>query len=271
MATAEVIERLDRAVQEEARRRRQFQEEEAQRQKVYEQHVKMNELRRTAFSRSPLGDEEYVQFSSAQKNCCCRSECQGLLADRATRLAVVVCHPWGPLGGSMHDFNVVNLVSLFAEAGITTLRFNFRYGIGRGHGAAADLRAACAMLSSLDAPPEKLLLLGYSCIPSESLKPTRLMSSTCACPLLPASQVSQYHGIPVPSGGRRLARGGRRRPNHRRGRRLRYDRPTSGRGQRPVRLPGRDLARRPVLETKAGHRGCKRLVLLGKTLRGVSH
>lgn len=85
-----------------------------------------------------------------------------MLANRSSVIAVIVCHPWGPLGGSMHDPTVVSVVGLMADAGLTTLRFNFRYGIGRGHGAGADLRAACAAVMSLDSPPEALVLVGYS-------------------------------------------------------------------------------------------------------------
>jgi hypothetical protein len=89
--------------------------------------------------------------------------CHGLLADRGTSLAVVVCHPWGPLGGSLWDVVVEEVVELFgAQAGLTTLRFNFRSGVGSGASSAEDVRGACALLLGLRTPPSRLLLVGYS-------------------------------------------------------------------------------------------------------------
>lgn len=90
-------------------------------------------------------------------------QCRGLCAERGTQLAVVACHPWGPLGGSMWDVVVEEVIELFGQgAGLTTLRFNFRSGIGSGAGSADDLRGACAYLLQLARPPERLLLVGYS-------------------------------------------------------------------------------------------------------------
>lgn len=90
--------------------------------------------------------------------------CAGLLAERGTRLAVVACHPWGPLGGSMWDIVVDEVVELFgSKGGLTTLRFNFRSGLGRGRGSVDDVRGACAhLLTQLERPPERILLVGYS-------------------------------------------------------------------------------------------------------------
>ena len=90
--------------------------------------------------------------------------CSGMLADRGSPLAAIVCHPWGPMGGSMHDPNVLALADTLGESGgVTTLRFNFRCGIGRGHSSADDIRAAWAFLRSCcDPPPSRLILAGYS-------------------------------------------------------------------------------------------------------------
>jgi alpha/beta superfamily hydrolase len=139
------------------RERQERQEAEIKRLQYEREHM----LRMIMMGRASFDGEESVRFT-ADSHQCCGSTVHGRLADRATRLAVIVCHPWGPLGGSMHDPTVVSIVSLMTEAGLTTLRFSFRSGIGRGHSSAADLRAACAMLRSLDTPPEALLLVGYS-------------------------------------------------------------------------------------------------------------
>ena len=95
------------------------------------------------YMRGPAEGETQIKFETlGEDQSCCGGQCTGLLADRSTQLAAVVCHPWGPLGGSMHDYCVSKIVSIFAKAGITTLRFNFRYGIGQGYSSAADLRGA---------------------------------------------------------------------------------------------------------------------------------
>lgn len=61
----------------------------------------------------------------------------------------------------MFDLNVV--FTAYAFRACTTLRFNFRSGMDCGITAAEDLRAACDFMLSLDdAPPERLVLLGYS-------------------------------------------------------------------------------------------------------------
>ena len=85
----------------------------------------------------------------------------GMLAARGTRLGVIVCHPWGPLGGSFNDFHVQTVVHAFRH--VTTLRINFRTGLDFGYGAESDVRAACDyLLGSIEAPPDRLLLVGYS-------------------------------------------------------------------------------------------------------------
>lgn len=54
------------------------------------------------------------------------SGCDALISDQKSRLAVIVTHPWGPLGGSMHN-NVVGAAVLYfhQHLHITTIRFNF--------------------------------------------------------------------------------------------------------------------------------------------------
>lgn len=114
------------------------------------------------FSRGAHGGEVPVTFA-ADESCCAPGRVSGMLADRSTPLAAVICHPWGPMGGSMYDTHVCEMAGLLGvEGSITTLRFNFRYGIGRGRSSEADIRGACALLQTLDPPPRGILLCGYS-------------------------------------------------------------------------------------------------------------
>ena len=137
--------------------------QQADRAKAEQNYKKQQRL--VQFVRGTVAEEVKVQFAprneaGVETTCC--SLCAGLLADRSTQLAVVICHPWGPLGGSMHDVCVSEIAREFEVAGVTTLRINFRTGIGRGHSAAGDVRGACSLLSSLDVPPRRILLVGYS-------------------------------------------------------------------------------------------------------------
>lgn len=56
------------------------------------------------------------------------------LADFKSSLAVIVTHPWGPLGGNMDNNVVLGVVFWFQRIRVTTLRFDFCGSqIGRGH------------------------------------------------------------------------------------------------------------------------------------------
>jgi alpha/beta superfamily hydrolase len=115
---------------------------------------------RMASARARRETEDVVQFATGRSTCCRGRSCKALLSNQHTRLAAVICHPWGPLGGSMYDTNVCMLSDAFGS--ITTLRFNFRGGLGRGHDSADDIRSACEYLAELDDPPERIILVGYS-------------------------------------------------------------------------------------------------------------
>ena len=119
-----------------------------------------------SFMRGAADGEATVTFpplNEAHRTTSCCDDVHGLLADRSTGLAAIVCHPYGPLGGNLHDVCVSTVVSMLGgDVGLTTLRLNFRSGIGRGHAAAEDVRGACAFLCSLEAPPRKIVLIGYS-------------------------------------------------------------------------------------------------------------
>uniref|UniRef100_A0A7S3BLJ8 AB hydrolase-1 domain-containing protein n=1 Tax=Haptolina ericina TaxID=156174 RepID=A0A7S3BLJ8_9EUKA len=63
----------------------------------------------------------------------------------------------------MHDITVSKIIDqLGMSAGLSTLRFNFRSGLGRGHGSAADVRGACAFVMQTAAAAEQIVLIGYS-------------------------------------------------------------------------------------------------------------
>jgi hypothetical protein len=115
----------------------------------------------------------------------------GMVADLSSELAAIVMHPWGPLGGNMHN-NVVVAATLYLQRlGITTVRFDFVGGLSRGYvqvqqvtaiakallrgqysnkkfrGSDNPTAAAAAADSSLVSPPrrvipKRILLVGYS-------------------------------------------------------------------------------------------------------------
>ena len=126
--------------------------------------LKEQALKRAARDRQNAAREEKVTFPPLEDGCSiCGKTVTGLVADRCSKLAVVICHPWGPMGGSMHDATVSTLLSLFGQgAGLTTLRFNFRTGVGRGHSSAADIQGACRFLLHSLKHTEQVLLVGYS-------------------------------------------------------------------------------------------------------------
>src|SRR5262245_34196800 len=84
-----------------------------------------------------------------------------------SRRAGIVCHPHPLYGGNLHNPIVRAIESGMQQAGITTLRFNFR-GVGEsvgsydhGRGEVDDLRHASEFLQTTVAV-EKLVLAGYS-------------------------------------------------------------------------------------------------------------
>jgi alpha/beta superfamily hydrolase len=92
----------------------------------------------------------------------------GRVATRADATAgVVICHPHPQYGGSMENDLVVTLATALQNAGLATLRFDFR-GVGAsggryddGRGEVDDVRAAAALLRArLDVP--RVSLVGYS-------------------------------------------------------------------------------------------------------------
>mmetsp|Transcript_19507 Transcript_19507/g.45379 ORF Transcript_19507/g.45379 Transcript_19507/m.45379 type:complete len:231 (-) Transcript_19507:93-785(-) len=85
----------------------------------------------------------------------------------ASPVVVIATHPWGPLGGSMHDPHPTTACRLLAAAGCSTCRFNFRSGIGRGNGSVEDVKAVAEWFVSGKAGgrtplASQVLLIGYS-------------------------------------------------------------------------------------------------------------
>jgi alpha/beta superfamily hydrolase len=78
----------------------------------------------------------------------------------------LVCHPYPPAGGTMHNKVVYNAMKVFASFGLPVLRFNFR-GVGlsegtfdHGHGEQNDVRAALSWLEHNFKLP--ILFAGFS-------------------------------------------------------------------------------------------------------------
>ena len=69
------------------------------------------------------------------------------IADSESNLAVIVTHPWGPLGGNMNNNVVLAIVVWFQRLKITTMRFDFcGHQLGRGHSQVAQVREAANFL-----------------------------------------------------------------------------------------------------------------------------
>jgi alpha/beta superfamily hydrolase len=81
-------------------------------------------------------------------------------------VVVIALHPWGPLGGSMHDPQPSLVCRTLAKAGCSTVRFNFRSGIGSGNGSVEDVRAVAEWFTKRHDGAEpiasQVLIVGYS-------------------------------------------------------------------------------------------------------------
>ena len=89
---------------------------------------------------------------------------------RYSQTAVILTHPYGPLGGNLDNNVVYSLFQLFASLGFTTARFNFR-GVGhstgrtsfQGLGEIDDLLSVYKFIKTRsDLKPKHVLLVGYS-------------------------------------------------------------------------------------------------------------
>ena len=95
------------------------------------------------------------------------------IVDHESQLAVIICHPWGLLGGNMNNNVVIALSQFFMRMGITTVRMDFAgRQIGRGYREVEQVVEASNYLlrnkhdemnsKSNQGPPTCLLLIGYS-------------------------------------------------------------------------------------------------------------
>ena len=91
---------------------------------------------------------------------------EATVADQKSRLAVILTHPWGPLGGNRHNNVVIAAAYYFQKLGLTTVRFDFAgLQIGRGYTQVEQVeRVGEALLRGdvLESNPEFLLIVGYS-------------------------------------------------------------------------------------------------------------
>jgi alpha/beta superfamily hydrolase len=105
----------------------------------------------------------------------CGGSCS--VVDLQSSLAVIVTHPWKPLGGNMHNNVVLAACLYFQYLGITTARFDFMGVYGRGYGHVRQVQEVAELLLSGKAvsssssnnssttsckPPQSMLLVGYS-------------------------------------------------------------------------------------------------------------
>jgi alpha/beta superfamily hydrolase len=97
-----------------------------------------------------------------------QSQAKAQIADFQSPLAVIVTHPWGPLGGNMNNNVVLGVVFWFQRLKVTTLRFDFCGSqIGRGYRQVEQVKEAADFLltgqfSRSSNPPNRILLVGYS-------------------------------------------------------------------------------------------------------------
>eukprot|EP00929_Paragymnodinium_shiwhaense_P055540 TRINITY_DN27823_c0_g1_i1.p1 TRINITY_DN27823_c0_g1~~TRINITY_DN27823_c0_g1_i1.p1 ORF type:complete len:243 (+),score=55.18 TRINITY_DN27823_c0_g1_i1:112-840(+) len=94
-------------------------------------------------------------------------EVQAMVAVAQSPVVVIALHPWGPLGGSLNDPHPATVCRLFGKAGCSTVRFNFRSGIGTGNANVADVIAVAKWFTEpregAEAPvAQKVLVAGYS-------------------------------------------------------------------------------------------------------------
>ena len=84
-------------------------------------------------------------------------------SNSSSNVAVIVTHPYGPLGGNLHNNVVVAACLYFSKLGVTTARFNFNGGcFGRGHTQVAQVQDVAEYLCEKQPAASHILLVGYS-------------------------------------------------------------------------------------------------------------
>jgi alpha/beta superfamily hydrolase len=75
------------------------------------------------------------------------SSSKAQISDSRSNLAVIVTHPWGPLGGNMNNNVVLAIAVWFQRMKITTLRFDFSGSqLGRGDSQVSQVKEAANFL-----------------------------------------------------------------------------------------------------------------------------
>lgn len=91
---------------------------------------------------------------------------QAAVCAQSSPVVVIALHPWGPMGGSMYDPHPATATRAMGQAGCSTVRLNFRSGIGSGESSVADVKAAAAWFLEPQDGDEPLasqvLIVGYS-------------------------------------------------------------------------------------------------------------
>ncbi|KAJ8601312.1 hypothetical protein CTAYLR_007246 [Chrysophaeum taylorii] len=87
--------------------------------------------------------------------------CRMYRGDPSAKVGVVAMHPWGPLGGNLHDPHVVTVTRFFGHAGCATARLQFRTGFSCGSAPIGDASAAAEALLRIP-NIQRVLLVGYS-------------------------------------------------------------------------------------------------------------
>eukprot|EP00930_Biecheleria_cincta_P059610 TRINITY_DN45318_c0_g1_i1.p1 TRINITY_DN45318_c0_g1~~TRINITY_DN45318_c0_g1_i1.p1 ORF type:complete len:388 (-),score=53.38 TRINITY_DN45318_c0_g1_i1:18-1181(-) len=93
---------------------------------------------------------------------------QAMVCIQQSPVVAIMTHPWGPMGGSMWDPHPRTAAKIMAEAGCSTVRFDFGWGNGVGSGNASieDVKSVAAWFTS---PRDgnaglasQVVLIGYS-------------------------------------------------------------------------------------------------------------
>jgi alpha/beta superfamily hydrolase len=127
-------------------------------------HTKSQKPVRLVSSSSSQYNNRIMPSSAEQAVTLPESQAPGLLANLQSDVAVIITHPWGPLGGNLHN-NVVTAAALFFQKkGISTLRFDFvGWQLSRGTYQVQQVEEAAQFLLSFgEKPPKHILLVGYS-------------------------------------------------------------------------------------------------------------
>lgn len=144
-------------------------------------------------------------------------ECNGIILEGILSIpvsigaftTVIVCHPHPLYGGNMDNNVVISVANCLSNAGIPTLRFNFR-GVGNSGGAYGnglgeqeDVKAALSFLTTMpDVKADYIGLVGYSAGASFSLpvgvRDERIKALAAISPTISMTDFSYLRDCPKP-------------------------------------------------------------------------